>query len=354
MILGENCTIPRPHNVNWKKIRALGSGGQGSTYIAVNEKYQDGKECVLKELNDPRDEQALRRFENEIGIIRKIDHPSIIKIIDYSIEDGPPFYVMEYHEGARTLEDVILTQDEEANPYNGDVLKCLDLFEKIILALRVCGFQDPPVIHRDINPQNILLLKNGDIVLIDFGLSYTVGDTTITLSGQNIGARSYAPPECGAGSQLKVSTASDIYSAAKVLWSAITSERAFDREIPIFENKSMERMFFRKEETWHLNRIFEQTIQYHPSNRIDSAEILLAQIESLRQIISKGFPPLEAVASKCPSCGHWSVVEFFPQDNETATAFVREGFLTYECNKCGFAFARRAKTLKKSLTQFRQ
>lgn len=340
-----------PDNLKWIEVGKLGSGGQGTTYLVVEKGDLREKKSVLKELHDSEDEQARKRFDNEIKTIQKIDHPSIIKIVDYSIDESYPYYVMEYHQGAKTLYEVFFSQ--EPNPFHGDVLKCLDLFEKIVLALQECGFQDPPVIHRDINPRNILLLENGHIVLIDFGLSHTVGDTTITLSGENIGARSYAPPECGAGSQLRVSTASDFYSAAKVLWSAVTSERVFDREIPILENKSMERMFYSKEEVWHLNRIFERTIQYHPSDRLDAAESLLINIESLRQLIREGYPPLEAVGYRCPSCGGRSIREFFPLNDPVATAFVSEGLLTYECQICGFAFARKVNNLKRSLTKYR-
>ena len=346
--------MPAPHNTKWEKIRKLGSGGQGSTFLVKNTENTEESERVLKELRDPGNEQALERFKKEIEIIEKIDHPSIISIIDYSIVSDPPFYVMEHHKGARTLADVILTQDANTNPYHGNVLKCLGLFEEIILAIQVCESQNPPVLHRDISPRNILLLENGKIILIDFGLSQSIGDTPITLTGENIGTRGYAPPECEAGRQEQVSTASDIYSAAKVLWSAMTSELAFARETPIFDNKSMVRMFFRKDETWHLNRIFERTIQNKQHDRLMDTESLLIIIEQLRELISNGFPPLEAVKNKCPSCGYWSIREYFLQENEIATAFVREGFLTFECEKCGFAFARKVKNLQKSLTQYRK
>ena len=348
MTIRETVEMPRPTNTKWEKIRNLRSGGQGSTFLVRNKENPEEDIRVLKELHKPEDERALSRFENEIETIIGIDHPSIIKIVDYSIWDNPPFYVMEYHEGARTLADVIITQDPFFNPYYGDTLKCLDLFEKIIRAIQVCEFQDSTVLHRDISPRNILLLENDDIILIDFGLARSIEDTHLTQLGENIGTRNYAAPECEAGNPNEITIKSDIYSATKVLWSAITSRYAFAQQRPVFENWSLEKIFHDKEETWHLNRIFNRTIRYDPNDRTLNTELMLMQIDDIRRLVEKGFPPLEAVMKYCPSCGLKNVRI---QDGAPhyIGANLGRNYTVYECLSCGHITIRKLDQLKESI-----
>ena len=340
MIHRETVNMPRPINTKWKKIRELGSGGQGSTFLVRNREDPEEDKRVLKELNRPENETALRRFENEIETIIGIDHPSIIKIIEYSIWHDPPFYVMEYHEGARTLADVIITEDRFANPFYGDTLMCLDLFEKIIRAIRVCEFQQPTVLYRDISPRNILLLESGDIILIDFGLARTIEDTQLTQSGENIGTRNYAAPECEAGNPNEITIMSDVYSATKVLFSAITSRYAFAQQRPVFDNWSMEKLFPNKEETWHLNRIFNSTIRNDPENRTLNTELMLLQIEEIQRLVKMGFPPLEGVIKYCPSCGRRTVEKFRVNPQYMGVTLSKE-YTLYECKICGHVSIRK-------------
>ena len=347
MIIRETHYVPKPTENKWKEIQELGEGGQGATFLVENTEDPDEPRRVLKKLRKPGDAQASERFENEIEIIIRLNHPSIIKIVDYSVVHDPQFYVMEYHEGATTLADVILTDN---NPYHGNVLKCLELFEKIVRIINDCGSLTPPVYHRDISPRNILHFENGDIMLIDFGLAYTDGETHVTQSGERLGAHGYAPPEFGAGRQRSPSVASDIYSAAKVLWSAMTSQSAFAGETPLDQDKSMAGMFGNYNEALHLNRVFEQTIQKNQKDRVVNGHMLLDIIRSLQRTIREGFPPLELVLLKCPSCGHpRSVRELYIRDDEIATLFVRNGLSTYICDVCGFVFPRHTRTYRDTL-----
>ena len=93
--------------------------------------------------------------------------------------------------------------------------------------------------HRDISLNNILFLADGSIRLIDFGICQIEDGETISLTGESLGTRNYAAPECESGNDSNIDIRSDIYSAAKVLWSAITSREAFAREEPVFQNLSM-------------------------------------------------------------------------------------------------------------------
>ena len=130
---------------------------------------------------------------------------------------------MEYHKGAKTLDTVIFS---ESSPFHGNVVKSLAMFEQIIAAIGVCEAHEPAVVHRDVNPSNILVLPDSTIRLIDFGICQVQDGTLITLLDENVGTRNYTSPECEAGEDGAIGVHSDIYSAAKVLWSMLTSRRA--------------------------------------------------------------------------------------------------------------------------------
>ena len=340
-----------PDHLDWKPLgKEIGSGGQGTVHLVYHKDDPGKTPRALKILNKNASQEAQKRFQKEIKTVRNISHHNIIKVLDNSPQDAEfQFLVMKYHKGAETIEEVCLSPNP--NPFHGNTLKCLDLFEQIILAIQACEHSLDPIFHRDISPKNILVLPDDRIRLIDFGLCHTVGDSTITMTGENLGTRSYAPPECGAGIRLEIGTHTDIYSAAKVLWSTITSERAFDREEPLSDSKSMEKMFPEKEETWHLNLIFNRAIKYHPSERLRYTEQVLLIIDDIRYSLNKGFPPLEAVAGRCPSCGKKSVrgakggLQVFGGHMSTKLT-------AHECSVCGFVFARRHETLDNNIGKF--
>lgn len=329
-----------PSHLEWKQVGdPVGSGGQGTVYRVFRESDPENVRA-LKILNPDAPQQARERFRKEMVTVSKISHPTIIEVIEYSApQDDFQYLVMEYHEGAKTVEKTCFVAPE-SNPYHGNTLKCLDLFEQIIQAIRACELANDPVFHRDISPKNILILPDDSIRLIDFGLCQTANNTTITMAGENVGTRSYAPPECGAFSPFSIGTHTDIYSAAKVLWSAITSARVFDR-VFIDENTSMKNMFPNSEETWHLRRLFENTIQEDPADRFDRTELVLLQIDEIRHAVNGGFPPVETASSRCPSCGLRSIKTSI-NPNHLFGSFTVGIYIMSECGECGFVVIRKS------------
>ena len=327
-----------PQDVNWSSTgQTLGSGGQGQVEVVTQKDQPDGPKFALKILRNVASSQARRRFRREIAVIKELTSPLIVRVIDHSKEDDEfQFYAMEYHEGAKTLDSVIMSS---SNPFAGDVTKCLDLFEQIVSAISDCQVSDPPVVHRDINPRNILVLPDGTIRLIDFGICQVQDGTIITLVDENVGARGYTSPECESGNDGSVSYRSDIYSAAKVLWSAMTSKQAFPREEAVFNERSMRHMFPNKPETWHLSHIFEKTIREDPNNRIEGINQLVALIREVRYLIERGFPPLEDAVYRCPSCGLKNIVGF-PQGHMVFGNPMPPEIKAVICNRCGFGFVR--------------
>ncbi len=328
-----------PQDLPWELTGTrLGSGGQGHVYLVTNRELDDGREYALKVLKNSGTQQARQRFCREVEAIRELDHYSIIQVYDHSEEhDEFQYFVMEYHHGAQPLDSIIASSS--TNPFHGNVLLSLELFEQIITAIDACQKNVPKITHRDINPENILLLKDGSIRLIDFGICHFENGETITLTDENVGRRNYAAPECEASGTPVVGVHSDIYSASKTLWSVITSRRAFSREESVFRADSMQARFPDKTETWHLGRIFEKTIRKDPSNRFTRTEDVLELLAEVRYKIERGFPPLELASSRCPSCGG----KYFTDLPGAETAFGPlecRHFSAVQCQQCGLVVLR--------------
>ena len=336
-VLQSGVEIPR--HLPWRLTgEHLGSGGQGSVWLVTNQENNDGTKYALKVLQNSAPQQARRRFRREIEAIQNIDHRSIVKIYDFAREDdGFQFYVMEYHDGAQSLDSIIASSS--SNPFHGNALLSLELFEQIITAIGVCQKNEPKIVHRDINPQNILLLRDGSIRLIDFGICHFEDGEIITLTDENVGRRNYTAPECEASGTPVVGAHSDIYSASKTLWSVITSRRAFGREEPVFNAESMQARFPDKPETWHLQRIFERSIRKDPANRFSYVEDAVELLSEVRYKIECRFPPPEIAHTRCPSCGGKSFSEL-PETERIFGSPDNRSFNVVQCNSCGFVVLR--------------
>lgn len=341
-----------PETVPWcSKGVTLGSGGQGVVQLVTRKNDPDGPKYALKALRNTGSTQAQSRFRREIEVIKEMTHPAIIRVIDHSQEDDEfQYYVMEYHEDAQTLANVIFSSS--INRFHGNVLLSLDLFEQIISAISACEKSAHRIVHRDINPKNILVLRDGSIRLIDFGICQIEDGMIITLADEGVGARNYTSPECESGDDSAIDVRSDIYSAAKVLWSAITSQRAFAREEPAFKGRSMKDVFPTKTETWHLTLIFEKTIRRRPDVRFSSTDEVLDLLHEVRYVIQNGYPPLEDIKSRCPSCG-WKSIGEFPDASQVFGPPHRRNFAAFQCRLCGFGFTRDTNLLQDRLEKWK-
>jgi len=340
-----------PDSLRWRPTGVtLGSGGQAVVHLVTRRDAADGPRAALKALRNVGSRQAKERFRREIEAVKRLDHPSIVKVLDQSEPDDPfQFYVMEYYDGARTLARVIF---DGANPYHGKSLRSLGLYEQLVLAIRACGQASTPVIHRDINPKNILLLPDGGLRLIDFGVCQIQDGQILTFVDEDVGTRNYTAPECEAGHDADIGMHSDLYSSAKVLWSVITSQRAFAREEPAFAQRAMSQMFPTLPDTWHLTSIFEKTIRPNPSERCRNADELLQRVHEVHYLIECGYPPLEQVGERCPSCGCKSLTNFAQGHNVFGNPNP-PGVRSIICSNCGFGFVRDVNCIRQSIERLK-
>jgi len=301
------------------------------------------KEYALKALKREGPGPAYDRFVREIEVVKQIDHPSIIKIVDHSVAGADfPYYVMELIPNAVSLKSLL---GSDKNPYRGDPLRASCLFIAIMDVIVTCEKQ--AVVHRDLSPANILILPDKSIRIIDFGLCQIEDGTTITLTDEGVGTPNYMAPECEAGgANGPITSQADLYSAGKVLWSAITNRFAFARESPVFGSLSMESLFPRQPALWHLQAVFAKTIRRNPADRWKKANDALEHAQGVCALIVRGYPPLERLKTHCPVCGLGllrrldAVVFNNPPD---------PGFDKLICDYCGFCFARNRATIEQSL-----
>ncbi len=326
-----------PSDVKWKTTgRTIGAGGQSQIYEVIDSTADPKHRYAMKVLAPNKPKQAYERFYREIEAIKNLDHPGIIKIVDHSLASADfHFYVMELIENAQTLDKVI---ESSQNPYYGNALRSLDLIIRILEVLIACESHDPRIVHRDLKPSNVLVLPDSSLRIIDFGICQIEGSSTITMIDEGVGSPNYMSPECESGAEGTSTIASDLYSVGKILWSAITGMRAFARENPVFDAKSMVTIFPDNPETWHLFHIFKSTIRKKPEDRLQTAGGCLLLANRVRDLIAKGYPPLELIKETCPICGVGKLSDFegshmvFGNPNPC-------GIRSFQCNYCGFCFA---------------
>lgn len=198
----------------YRIVKLLNQGGMGAVYQAIDQRLDITvalKECFFQE------EHLRKQFEREARLLAKLRHPAMTTVIDHFTEGDGQFLVMEFIPG----NDLLQMARARGGPFLPDeVLKWGD---QLLDALHYLHSQTPPIIHRDIKPQNLKLTRSGQIILLDFGLakSQATQMSQVTSSGSVFGyTQHYAPIEQiqGAGTDPR----SDLYSLAATLYHLVT------------------------------------------------------------------------------------------------------------------------------------
>lgn len=326
-----------PKELRWQFTgRTIGGGGQAQVREVEDSSGEYTGKYALKTLAKDKPKQAYERFYREIAAIKVLQHPYIIRVVDSSSpEDDFVYYVMELVEGSIPLQSILGLAN---NRFLSNPVAALDLFHKLTEAIQACENNDPKIVHRDLSPANVLLVPDGTIRIIDFGICQVAGEKAITLIDEGIGTINYMAPECESGATGKIGTHSDLYSAGKILWSAVTGQHAFAREKPAFTTKSMSKFFPNNPDTWHLYHIFAGTIRNDPSARWQTAQDAISGCDRVRRLIAGKYPPIEKIFSHCPVCGVGTLKDFrgshvvFGNPNPA-------GIYSSQCDHCGICLA---------------
>ena len=213
-------------------MRRIARGGMGEIYLARTRGTAGfEKSCVIKTILPHLAEQSefLTKFLDEGRIVVQLIHGNIVPVFDMGDEDGEVYIAMEYIPG-RDLREVgkKLSATGQMMPVDlalfvvGEVCKGLDY------AHRKTGEDGKPlgIIHRDVSPSNILISREGEVKIIDFGIARAAGRLGETASGRIQGKFCYMSPEQASGKPLD--PRSDIFSAALVLYELLTGFRPFE------------------------------------------------------------------------------------------------------------------------------
>lgn len=206
-------------NGRYEILKILGEGGMANVYLAEDTIL--GRKVAVKVLRGDlaTDDKFVRRFQREALAASSLSHPNIVEMYDVGEDDGDFYIVMEYVEG-RNLKQLIKKRGALTIPEVIDIM--LQLTDGLAHA------HDSYIIHRDIKPQNILILDNGLVKITDFGIAMALNSTQMTQTNSVMGSVHYLPPEqaSGKGSTIK----SDIYSLGILMYELLTGKLPFKGE----------------------------------------------------------------------------------------------------------------------------
>ena len=198
----------------------IGVGGMSVVYKAYDN--VDDRIVAVKILKDEflQNDDFVRRFKNESKAISLLNHPNIVKVYDVSVNDQLQYIVMEYVDG--------MTLREYLNERGGKLTsrETVHFISQILKALEHAHANG--VVHRDIKPQNIMLLDNGQLRMMDFGIARISRAENQLLSGKTMGSVHYISPEQAKGDETDCT--SDIYSVGVMMYEMLSGQLPFDAE----------------------------------------------------------------------------------------------------------------------------
>ena len=209
----------------YKIIKKIGSGGMGDVYLAEHEKLE--KKVAIKSLhkNLATDTSFRERFSQEAKTHSKLDHPNIVKLLDYKERKDGLFLIMEYVDGKQLDEHI----KKETGPIPEKELTAL--FTQILDAIGYA--HEEGLVHRDIKPSNIMIDKRGRIKVLDFGIAKMQEEEKgLTKTGVQLGTATYMSPE--QVNAKKVDKLSDIYSLGVTLYYMAVGKSPYDGETNTF------------------------------------------------------------------------------------------------------------------------
>ena len=213
--------IAKGHMINdrYQIIRMIGEGGMANVYLAHDTILDRDVAVKILRGDLANDEKFVRRFQREAIAASSLSHPNIVEMYDVGEDDGKYFIVMEYVEG-KTLKSLIKKRGALTIPEVIDIM--LQLTSGIACA------HDSYIIHRDIKPQNVLILDDGRVKITDFGIAMALNSNELTQTNSVMGSVHYLPPEqaSGSGSTIK----SDIYSLGILMYELLTGKVPFKGE----------------------------------------------------------------------------------------------------------------------------
>lgn len=267
-------------------LEELGRGGMGRVYKALDNEINEN--IAIKVLNPEisLDAQTIERFRNELKVARKIIHLNICRLYDLNKEGGNYFITMEYVSG-EDLKNTILRVGQ------------LSIGKSLIIVKQICqglaAAHHLGVVHRDLKPHNIMIDRNGDARIMDFGIARTLKAEGLTESGVLIGTPEYMSPEQALGEE--IDERSDIYSLGIILFELLTGTVPFkgDTAVSVALKQKTDPPPIPKTLNSHisddLNHLILKCLEKDKKQRYKNAEEVISEINS----IERGVPTTDKV-----------------------------------------------------------
>ena len=256
----------------------IGVGGMANVYKAVD--VTDGKTVAVKILREEyySNEELLRRFKNESKAIAMLSHPNIIQVYDVCFSGTMRSIVMEYIDGI-TLKEYMEQQGKltwkEAVHFTEQVLRAL------------AHAHEKGIVHRDVKPQNVMLLADGNIKITDFGIARFARSETKTITDRAIGSVHYISPEQARGEH--TDQRADLYSVGVMLFEMLTGQLPFEADSPVsvalkqIELEAARPRSINPDIPEGLEEIVVRAMQKDPDDRYQTANEMLEDLHKFKQ-----------------------------------------------------------------------
>ena len=272
----------------FRVLELLGTGGMGEVYLAEDARLN--RQVAIKLLSDElaRDSESLARFEREARTAARLNHPNVATVYDFWQSEGVSFIAMELLEG-KTLRDTLLEQ--KSLP----VVELLDI--AIQIARGLAAAHQGNIVHRDLKPANVMILEDGRVKILDFGLAKAVQSETsemdyetrasLTGVGQVLGTVNYMSPEQVRGEPLDAR--SDLFSLGTVLCEMACGSVPFRRATAadtmsaILNDSPRSARGLETEIPAQLAPLIERLLAKEPRDRFQSSRDVLADLERLKK-----------------------------------------------------------------------
>ena len=262
-------------DTGYSVVRTLGSGNMGVVLLVEKNKAYYAMKILRRESKDPLSDLKVQRFIREAEILSKIDHPNIVKVLEFGMSgtEGVPYFVMEF------------IASQPLNHYIAQ--KTLSIQEKVSIirdvALALNVVHNEGILHRDIKPGNILITDDNQVKLTDFGIA-RVGDSSITIPTEILGSPAYMSPEAFDSSQIK-DQRSDIFSLGTISYELLTGQKPFNGDTigevmnEIRFNRPVEPIKIVPDLPPYLQDILAKMLAKKPEDRFSDAEKIVHAID---------------------------------------------------------------------------
>ncbi len=271
-------------------IEELGKGGMGSVYKVLDKEVDE--KIALKFLNPEvaANEKTITRFRNELKTARKISHKNVCRIYDLSKKQGIYYITMEYVSGD-DLKHVVRMMGQ------------VNIGKALFIAKQICEglvqAHRKGIVHRDLKPQNIMLDRDGNARIMDFGIACSLETKGVTDTGMMIGTPEYMSPEQVEGKEADFR--SDIYSLGVIIYEMVTGKIPFDGETALsialkHKNETPpDPKEFNNKVPEALSQVILRCMEKPADLRYQTAEELLSELNKIEKDLptSERFIPLE-------------------------------------------------------------